>query len=283
MANKNKNHPALLGLGIAGNSAGHLQQTGESNAFIKFDDSSKPQALFPFYVPQENEPYLAVNPYSSDKLQLPDCTQAKVQMEPELALKLTVRYSEDGLLTDLLPTAMTLVNDATYRNAVVDKLAQKKNWGAASKGLACAEIKISDFSSAAQLQRFRLCGFHQRDGLWHLCGEDVAVTEYSYFYQQLLQWIVQQAEQQQALGAFHNIQSLLAQANYPETLLIAIGATRYSAYGELHQLVAGDQSVVALYDTERYQLADIQQLLEQQQELTKLCSEQLLFLQQQVI
>lgn len=38
----------LFGLGIAGNFAGHLQQTGEANALQGAVDASRPQALFPF-------------------------------------------------------------------------------------------------------------------------------------------------------------------------------------------------------------------------------------------
>lgn len=273
----------LFSLGIAGNSAGHLQQTGESQAFTQFDDANKPQALFPIYVPQAQEHYLAVMPYSSHQLILPEDEQAKAQMEPEVALKLQATYSADGQLIRLTPVAMTLVNDVTYRNASVTRLAQKKNWGRASKGLAAAEIQINDFSHAANLGSYRLCGFHQRDGLWQLAGEDVALTQYSYFYSELLQWLVEQIQQQQETGLFHNIQSLLTQANLPDTLLVAIGATRYSDYGQQHQLLSGDQTVVALYDSARYHFDEIEQQVMQQQDLTALCNEQLIFLQQQVI
>lgn len=279
----NRNRGVLFGLGIAGNSAGHLQQTGESQAFNELDDPNKPQALFPFYVPQAEDAYLAENPYSSDTLRLPDCEQALVQMEPEVALKFSASYAADGRLTHLKPIAMTLVNDVTYRNANINKLAQKKNWGRASKGLAEHEINIIDFTSGPQLEALRLCGFHQRDGRWQLCGEDVALTQYSYFYDQLVQWLLDQIQQQQEEGPFHNIQALLAQADYPDTLLIAIGATRYSDYGQQHQLLSGDQSAVVLYDSRVYDFDEIQHLIEQQDELTALCNEQRIFLQQQVL
>tara|TARA_R110001592_G_scaffold16680_2_gene70855 strand:+ start:2594 stop:3457 length:864 start_codon:yes stop_codon:yes gene_type:complete len=273
----------LFGLGIAGNSAGHLQQTGESNAFAKLDDPNKPQALFPFYVPHAQQDYLALMPYSADQLQLPKDPQAKVQMEPELALKCHLSYNALGQLINLQPIAMTLINDATHRNAQVTKLAQKKNWGSASKGLANQEIKITDFTEAAQLERFRLCGFHQHNGQWHLCGEDVAVTEYSYFYQQLQQWIITQIQQQQAQALFHNIQDLLLEAGCPETILVAIGATRYSAYGEQHQLVSGDQTAIVLYDNNVFDINQIGSLLAQEKAPASLCNDNIMVLQQQVI
>ncbi|GLS90754.1 hypothetical protein GCM10007916_18210 [Psychromonas marina] len=279
----NRNKGVLFGLGVAGNSAGHLQQTGESQAFNELDDPNKPQALFPFYVPQAEDAYLAENPYSSDILQLPDCEQALVQMEPEVALKLSAFYAADGRLTHLKPIAMTLVNDVTYRNAKINKLAQKKNWGSASKGLAEHEINIIDFTAGPQLEALRLCGFHQRDGQWQLCGEDVALTQYSYFYDQLVQWLLDQIQQQQETGLFHNIQALLAQADYPDTLLIAIGATRYSDYGLQHQLLSGDQSAVVLYDSRVYDFDEVQFLLEQQLDTPPQSDDAIIFLRQRVV
>lgn len=273
----------LLGLGIAGNSAGHLQQTGESKAFSKLDDINRPQALFPFYVPQAKEVYLASMPYSDTKLCLPDNPQAKVQMEPELALKLNVSYGKNGTLIQLKPTAMTVLNDATYRNAAVTKLAQKKNWGAASKGLACHEIKIDSFTSGCRLDHFRLCGFHQRNGEWQLCGEDVALTEYSYFYEDLLQWLLKQIQEQQDKALLHNIKSLLAQADFPEQILISIGATRYSGYGEQHQLFSGDQSAVVLYDSRAYHFKEVFNLIEQSDVSGALCNDKIICLLQRIV
>lgn len=272
----------LFALGIAGNSAGHLQQTGESKAFKEIKDINKPQALFPFYIPSANEDYLAVFPYSIDSLQLPNYPQAKVQMEPELALKLKASYNKQGQLIKLQPIAMTLINDATYRNKQVTKLAQKKNWGIASKGIAQGEIKITDFSAGSALDKFRLCGFHQRHGQWQLCGSDVAVTEYSYFYQQLLQWLVTQIQQQRDQCMLHDIQQLLVEASYPETILVAIGASRYNSYGEQHQLVAGDQTAIVLYNNEQYDVKAVSRLIEQDT-TDILCNEHLLILQQKVI
>lgn len=282
MTTENNPKP-LLGLGIAGNSAGHLQQTGEIKAFDEIADISKPQALFPFYIAQAKEAYLARDPYSDNKLRLPENQQAKVQMEPELALKMTAYYDPQGQLINLQAISMTVLNDATYRNAQVDKLAEKKNWGAASKGLALHEIPIEQFSAGSKLDHYRLCGFHQRQGKWQLCGQDVALTQYSYFYEDLLHWLVKQIQSQQDQGALHNIQSLLEQAGLPEQILLAIGASTYTDYGKEHRLSAGDQSLVVLYDSRTYLFQDVSDLIEKTEDLQLLSDDQIIFLQQQVV
>ncbi|MFA7258063.1 MAG: DUF5718 family protein, partial [Aeromonas bestiarum] len=43
----------FIGLGVAGNFAGHLEQAGEASDFVAVvvRDTSAPKALFPFYVP----------------------------------------------------------------------------------------------------------------------------------------------------------------------------------------------------------------------------------------
>tara|TARA_R110001583_G_scaffold1583_2_gene12309 strand:+ start:16070 stop:16912 length:843 start_codon:yes stop_codon:yes gene_type:complete len=278
----NKNN-TLLGLGIAGNSAGHLQQTGESKGFSQLVDANKPQALFPFYVPGAKEGYLSVHPYSEHHLHLPDSENAKVQMEPELALKLSVSYGQQGLVEGLKVLAVTVINDATYRNADIVKLAQKKNWGTSCKGLADHEIMIDAFTLGSSLDHFRLCGFHQRDSQWSLCGDDVALNEYSYFYEDILQWLVTQIQTQQNKGPLHNIQDLLTQADHPENILVAIGATRYSSYGETHQLISGDQSAVILYDSRAYKLPSILHLLEDGNDLNVLSNEKIVCLHQHII
>ncbi|GAM64345.1 hypothetical protein JCM19232_1015 [Vibrio ishigakensis] len=122
-------------LGIAGNSPGYLNQTGESRALDKAEDTRLPRALFPIYAENYEQSYLAQYLFSDSRLQLPEQADAKVQMEPELALKLKVQYRASGEVESLAPIALGLINDATHRNKTIDKLAQKKNWGASSKGL----------------------------------------------------------------------------------------------------------------------------------------------------
>lgn len=236
----------LFGIGIAGNFAGHLQQTGEAKGLQGTVDTQSPQALFPFYVPGASDVYLDVNPYSFDVLMLPKDPAAKVQMEPEIALIAKVKYLGTSVL-GFEPESMTLFNDATHRNAVVEKLAQKKNWGAASKGIATKVIPLAEFSKSADLDKYRFCSFLGRDGKWSLCCNDVSLGDYSYSYEQLIAWLVSQSNAQANEGALHSIQDLLAQAGYPERILISLGSSRYTSFGESHQLLVKDKVCAVLY------------------------------------
>ncbi|WP_223159382.1 DUF5718 family protein [Vibrio sp. Y2-5] len=251
----------IFGIGIAGNFAGHLQQTGEEKGLQGSVDTQSPQALFPFYVPGANESYLNLNPYSFDVLMLPSDPTAKVQMEPEIALITKVKYLGTSVL-GFEPEGMTLFNDATYRNAVADKLAQKKNWGAASKGIASKVIPLSDFSKNADLDKYRFCSFLGRDNQWNLCCNDVSLGDYSYSYEQLIAWLVSQSNAQKHEGALHSIQELLGQAGYPERILISLGSSRYTLFGESHQLSSKDKVCAVLYDSTRIDLDEIQSFVE---------------------
>ncbi|GEA51902.1 hypothetical protein VIN01S_27060 [Vibrio inusitatus NBRC 102082] len=256
-----KTHQRLTGFGIAGNSAGHLDQTGEITALEVSDKSDKPRALFPIYVFDAKEDYLRVDPYSSDSLLLPNDEDALVQMEPELAVRFSVSKPLLGRAIQLTPHAMTIANDATYRNCKAKKLAQKKNWGQASKGLATEEVILDQFDSG--LEHFRLCGFHCREGIWNLTGKDTALTEYTVFYDQLVQWINSQIATQSDEGALHVIQSLLDVSESSNDIYIMVGAVRYTEYGEVHNLQSGDKTAVILYDSKKYHAQDIQAKLEQ--------------------
>ncbi|GAB3485129.1 allantoate amidohydrolase [Marinomonas epiphytica] len=275
----------MFGLGIGGNSAGHLEQTGEIQAFAS-PSGEGPQAIFPFYVPQAKDAYLAVNPYSSTHLVLPQLTQEaqpKVQMEPELALKATLRYDQQQRLIVMHPYAMTLVNDASYRNAIVDKLAQKKNWGPASKGLAVKDLELPSFDRANSLAHYQLCGFHCRNKQWLACTESVSIADYSVFYEDLLAWSVSQMMEQTEQGVLHDFTALLAQANYPQEILLSVGAARYTDYGEQHALAPGDELVVVLFNSQVHSLYEITTLIKSGQDLHQLSGDDVLFLHQQVV
>ena len=46
----------VIGFGVAGNFAGHLEQAGEATDFlnVKVENAIQPKALFPFYIPSPN-------------------------------------------------------------------------------------------------------------------------------------------------------------------------------------------------------------------------------------
>ncbi len=247
----------LFGIGIAGNFAGHLTQTGEAKGLSHAVDDEKPQALFAFYVPNGQEDYLTVNPYSSDILTIPTKKGAKVQMEAEVAVVADVEY-QNGIVTGITPRSMRLFNDATYRNAEVEKLAEKKNWGEASKGIGLKSLPLSGFDEESGLSTYRFCSFHCRDDNWYLCCQDASIADYSYFYQRVLDWLIETVNQQQDQGALHSITAQLIQAGHPQQILISLGASRYTEQGERHQLMPGDKLCAVLYDQQQLDFETIQ-------------------------
>ncbi|MDU0888284.1 MAG: DUF5718 family protein, partial [Haemophilus parainfluenzae] len=91
-------------------------------------------------------------------------------------------------------------------------------------------------------------------------GIDSPAIGYSYFHQQLLDWIVDRMNNQPDEGPMNHIASLLEQANYPKQAIISIGATRYTEFGETHFLQPNDLSIVAVYDGEKYSAEEIEQM-----------------------
>ena len=106
--------PPFIGLGVAGNFAGHLEQAGEAADFVavKVDDKVAPKALFPFYVP--NHPgQLGVFPLSGDAIFLPEAAVSgdeKVQIEPEVALWCELEYAGEQVVA-IHPKAFGAYND----------------------------------------------------------------------------------------------------------------------------------------------------------------------------
>ena len=53
-------------------------------------------------------------------------------------------------------------------------------------------------------------------------------------------------------GPLEPLIEYIAQAGFPEKVVISIGATRYTTYGEKTFLQEGDEVVVVLYDNDLY-------------------------------
>ncbi|WP_117235000.1 DUF5718 family protein [Vibrio maerlii] len=252
-----------LVFGIAGNSPGYLAQTGEIKAFSQeVAEQNGPKALFPMFV-AEHTSFLGTQPFSSDSLHLPKEIDAVVQMEPELAVKYRVQYHKDGSVSDLKPYALTVINDVTYRNRDITKLAEKKNWGECSKGISNHEIMIDSLEPGGDIDELRICGFYKRDGQWHQCSEDVAVSQYIVFYQALTDWVRDRINQQKNEGVLHNALALVHAAEQPDSITVAIGAPSYTAFEATHQLSVGDEIAVCLYQQSEFQLSDLPRVFEQ--------------------
>lgn len=55
----------MIGFGVAGNFAGHLEQAGEASDFVNVQvkDAIQPKAIFPFYVPHIENSFLTFSPF----------------------------------------------------------------------------------------------------------------------------------------------------------------------------------------------------------------------------
>ncbi|MEA3521739.1 MAG: DUF5718 family protein [Campylobacterota bacterium] len=237
----------VIGLGVAGNFALHLEQAGELEDFkdVVTEDENGPKGLFPFYLPNfDNQ--LGVFPLSSDTLILPK-EEANVQVEPEVGLLCDLKY-ENGKLSKIIPTHFGAYNDASIRKEGAKKISEKKNWGTASKGFSDTLIPIDRFESGGVMDSWHIASFLRRDGDIFRCGEDVALTGYSYFYQKLITWMENQINTQKDFGPLEPINEYLLTCKNPEQAIISIGATRYSVLGENSFVQANDEIIVILYD-----------------------------------
>ena len=249
-----------IGLGVAGNFTGHLEQAGEAGDFATLSGvaAGAPKGLFPFYVPDSGE-RLSQYPLSSTRIRLPsDDAGSAVQIEPELALICGLQYA-NAAVCEIRPTHFAAYNDCSLRIAGATKISQKKNWGADSKGLSATHCELSRFDAGAPVNRFRIASFLKRGSEVLDYGIDSPVGGYSYFYETLLEWVQDRMNHQLATGPLENISELLASAGNPTTLVLSVGATRYTEYGESHYLQSGDESWVVVYDSGAHDAAAIRQ------------------------
>jgi len=240
-----------LGLGIAGNFALHLQQAGELEDFkdVITEDPNGPKGMFPFYIPGFDK-QLGVYPLSSDTIILPDA-DVNVQAEPEVALVCDVTY-KDGKVEAITPKQFGAYNDCSIRKEGAKKISEKKNWGASSKGLSSTLIDIDTFEEGSMLDHWRICSFLRNGEMMMRYGEDVELSGYSFFYEKLTTWMKNQINTQVDHGPLEPLIDYIAQAGYPEKIVISIGATRYTAYGEKTFLQEGNEVIVVVYDNDIY-------------------------------
>lgn len=243
-----------FGFGVAGNVTGHLAQAGEAADFLSVGgDDTRPKGIFPFYVPGGRS-FLGDFPLSSDTIALPQSAEPlHLQIEPEAAVVLRVAYDVDGAVTALAPTLLGAFNDCSIRRPGAKKISEKKNWGPGSKGLAASMFPIDDLRVDGPTADLRIASFLRRSGETHAYGQDSPVTGYSYYGDELLDWIVERLAHQTGSPEtpLEDVGALLRSAGCPPIVLVGIGATRYTDFGEHNFLVAGDDSVVIVYDATR--------------------------------
>ena len=109
---------------------------------------------------------------------------------------------------------------------------------------------------------YALCSFIRRDGNLIAYGENSPLLGYSYFYETLQNWMIEKLNEQKEQGPLEDLHRLIVQADYPQQMLISIGATRYTAFGEKHYLQRGDILYVVAYPQTDYSYADIEAMCE---------------------
>lgn len=255
-----KNIPCF---GIAGNFTGHLEQAGEAAEFqnVKTKEKNAPKAIFPTYIPNAKNPapeFLGVFPFDSGKIIFPH-GEEKLQIEPECALIFNAEWS-DGKLKSLNPVKFAASNDCSIRKAGAKKISMKKNWGKSSKGISETLISIDEFSEEGILAKYRIACFLLREGKIFEYGEDSPVKGYSYIFEELINWLIEKFNTQKDEGTTENIGSYLVATGLPEQIMVSIGATRYTKFGETNFLKDGDESIVILYPEHKYTNAEIKEI-----------------------
>lgn len=258
----------FIGLGVAGNFAGHLEQAGEAADFlqVKTEEAIQPKAIFPFYVPSETlsstEQFLSTYPLSHDTIAFPQDAD-NLQIEPEVALICEIHY-QDGQVSKLKPTHFAAYNDCSIRRPNARKICEKKNWGENSKGISATQIALDKFEQGGILDNYHIACFHKRNGVLNTYGEDSPAASYSYFHQKLLSWIIDKMNHQPDQGPMNHIAELIKQSHQPAHAIISIGATRYTPFGETNFLQVGDTSIVVVYDATKYTHDQIVEMAEKE-------------------
>jgi len=248
----------FLGLGIAGNFALHLSQAGELEEFkdIITADEAAPKGMFPFYLPRPTSPVeqqalnakeiLSTYPLSSDNIQLPK-EKVNVQAEPEVGLICDLEYTA-GKLSKITPTYFGAYNDCSIRVAGASKISDKKNWGKNSKGFSNTLITIDKFEKGGVMDNYSIASFLRRDNEVHPYGEDVELNGYSYFYDKLVDWMLNQITTQEDFGPLEPLEDYIQACGNPTQAIISIGATRYTEFGEKTFLQIDDEIVIVVYN-----------------------------------
>ena len=258
--------------GVAGNFTGHLEQAGEAIDFknIKTNDQNAPKAIFPTFIPLKKSPvdnntsavpaFLTTYPFNSEKIIFPK-GEIKLQIEPECAIIFNASW-QGNTLVSLKPICFGASNDCSIRKQGAKKISEKKNWGACSKGFSDNQITADGFEKGCILDDYRIASFLIRDNKVYAYGENSAVRDYSYIYKKLTDWMLEKFNNQKDEGPAENIHSYLTEAGHPQQIMVSIGATRYTDWGENNFLQNNDKAVVVVYPESKYTPEQIYKMAE---------------------
>lgn len=260
------NEKEIACFGVAGNFTGHLEQAGEAIDFakMKVSDENAPKAVFPTYIPSakpEITPeFLNVFPFSDSKIIFPQ-GEEKLQIESECAVVFEAVWKDENqrkILSELKPVCFGASNDCSIRKQGAKKISLKKNWGKCSKGFSSVLIPLANFESGSILDDYRIASYLIRGNQIFVYGEDSAIKSYSYIYEKLSQWLKDKFNNQKDEGPAENIYEYLKEAGFPKNLMISIGATRYTHFGEHNFLQNDDKACVILYPQSKFSAGEIE-------------------------
>ena len=151
----------------------------------------------------------------------------------------------------LTPRWIAAFDDCSRRRTGAAKISEKKNWGAASKGLASTGFIVDGLDPAGAIAPLRLVSFLQRTGETHAYGVDSEVATYTLIGPPLLDWLVDRLRSQHGSPdtPLEDVGALLAACPDAARVLVGIGATRYEPFGETTFVEEGDEAIVVLYDS----------------------------------
>lgn len=258
----------FIGFGVAGNFAHHLVQAGEASDFVNVvtKEENAPKGMFPFYLPG-SESFLGTYPLSSEVIVYPkDIKEGNLQMEPEVALICDVVY-EDEKVVDLIPNFFTAYNDCSIRKPNAKKISEKKNWGENTKGISSQILPLDKFNIGGVMDSYHIASFLKRDGNVYPYGEDSPVLTYNYFYEKLKDWMIEKLNTQEDFGPLEDLATYIKNSNFPKGLIVSIGATSYTEFGEKTFLEVGDEIFVIVYDSLKKSFEEIQTIIKSDIEL----------------
>ena len=247
-----------LGFAVAGNFANHLGEAGEADEFsvIKTEEKNAPKGMFPIYI-KGHDSFLGTYPICDDIIETHDREKDNLQVEAEVALICDFVYENEKVI-DIIPRYFSAFNDFSIRIQDGNKLSTKKNWGPNTKGISQEIIEIDNFTQKGVLSRYHIASFIKRNGIVHDYGTTSAVKSYSYFFEQLKDWMIEKLNTQEDCGPLEELtQFLKVAAKDAKGILIAAGATAYTDFGKKNFLKKGDEIFVYVYNAHAHSFQDI--------------------------
>lgn len=232
----------LIGIGVAGNFARHLEQAKEITDFAQINSKDGfPKGVFAFYVPNSSS-FLGAFSLSSEFQSLSN--DDNVQAEPELCFYTEFVY-ENSQIIDLIFHKFSCFNDSSLRKPA-PKISHKKNWGKNSKGIADKWLELDKFEQGGVLDNYRICSFLKRKNTFFEYGINASLLEYGCLYN-IKSWLINQLNTQKDEFVLENMQEFFKVSKYPRFGVISIGATAYTEFGENNFLLKDDEFFMVLY------------------------------------